>query len=256
MQPAPTSCSSTGARRPRKGLDRLAGRRGSARPVADGRLRAGRRAAGRPGRWPPTWPSPAAWSSRRTSGCVDEGLVDRPARRRHGGGAAAAVLRRAGAPGAPGSGPLRRCCRRLAGRRRARPVAGRAGPVRVPAGGLAAGRAGGAARPTGAADLGYGDPRGSARLRAELAGWLARTRGLRVDAGRDHRGGRGGAGARAAGPDAAGRRGHAIAVEDPGSRGARDQLAHWGLTPGAGAGRRATGWRGDAGRAPARPRRC
>jgi GntR family transcriptional regulator / MocR family aminotransferase len=81
----------------------------------------------------------------------------------------------------------------------------------------------------GAADLGYGDPRGSARLRAELAGWLARTRGLRV------------------GPDGiivvAGvaqslallaqtlraRGTAAVAVEDPGSRGARDALAHWSL---------------------------
>jgi DNA-binding transcriptional MocR family regulator len=83
------------------------------------------------------------------------------------------------------------------------------------------------------ADLGYGDPRGSEWLRRELAGWLAgwlaRTRGLR------------------AAPDdiivvtgvaqalallaqwlnAAGRTG--IAVEDPGSRGARDELAYWGL---------------------------
>src|SRR5580700_10266510 len=32
-----------------------------------------------------------------------------------------------------------------------------------------------------AADLGYGDPRGSGWLRAELAGWLARTRGLRAE---------------------------------------------------------------------------
>ena len=31
------------------------------------------------------------------------------------------------------------------------------------------------------ADLGYGDPRGNPRLRAELAGWLARTRGIRAD---------------------------------------------------------------------------
>ncbi len=81
------------------------------------------------------------------------------------------------------------------------------------------------------ADLGYGDPRGSEWLRRELAGWLARTRGLR------------------AAPDdiivvtgvaqalallaqwlnAAGRTG--IAVEDPGSRGARDELAYWGLRP-------------------------
>jgi GntR family transcriptional regulator / MocR family aminotransferase len=81
------------------------------------------------------------------------------------------------------------------------------------------------------ADLGYGDPRGSGWLRRELAGWLARTRGLR------------------AAPDdiivvsgvaqalallaqwlnAEGRTG--IAVEDPGSRGARDELAYWGLRP-------------------------
>jgi GntR family transcriptional regulator / MocR family aminotransferase len=80
-----------------------------------------------------------------------------------------------------------------------------------------------------AADLGYGDPRGNPRLRAELAGWLARMRGLR------------------AGPDdlvvvagvaqslallaqtlvARGR--PDTAVEDPGSRGAREELEHWGL---------------------------
>jgi GntR family transcriptional regulator / MocR family aminotransferase len=80
-----------------------------------------------------------------------------------------------------------------------------------------------------AADLGYGDPRGNDRLRAELAGWLARTRGLR------------------AGPDdiivvngvaqalallarvLAGRGIDRIAVEDPGSGGAREELAYWGL---------------------------
>jgi hypothetical protein len=60
--------------------------------------------------------------------------------------------------------------------------------------------------------VGYGDPRGNARLREVLCGWLATTRGVRTD------------------PDGiivvAGR---AIAVEDPGSRGARDELAHWGL---------------------------
>src|SRR5690348_7634517 len=81
------------------------------------------------------------------------------------------------------------------------------------------------------ADLGYGDPRGSAALRTALAGWLARTRGLR------------------AGPDdiivvtgvaqalallarVLREGGHReIAVEDPGSRGARDDLAYWGLRP-------------------------
>ena len=34
---------------------------------------------------------------------------------------------------------------------------------------------------TTAADLGYGDPRGTPALRAALAGWLARTRGVRAD---------------------------------------------------------------------------
>ncbi|MGH3249313.1 MAG: PLP-dependent aminotransferase family protein, partial [Trebonia sp.] len=83
----------------------------------------------------------------------------------------------------------------------------------------------------GPADLGYGDPRGSARLRGELAAWLARTRGLRAD------------------PDdiiiVAGvaqslallgqvlraRSETAIAVEDPGSLGTRTELAYWGLDP-------------------------
>ncbi|MEE6165070.1 MULTISPECIES: MocR-like pyridoxine biosynthesis transcription factor PdxR [unclassified Mycolicibacterium] len=78
-------------------------------------------------------------------------------------------------------------------------------------------------------DLGYGDPRGHPRLRAALAPWLARTRGLRV------------------GPDdiliVAGvaqamallaqqlRREdtEAVAVEDPGSRGAVENLEYWGL---------------------------
>ncbi len=82
-----------------------------------------------------------------------------------------------------------------------------------------------------ATDFGYGDPRGSVRLREELAGWLARIRGVRAD------------------PDdilvVAGvaqslallaqtlraRGARAIAVEDPGSRGARDELSHWGLQP-------------------------
>ncbi|WP_127501516.1 PLP-dependent aminotransferase family protein [Actinoplanes solisilvae] len=82
-----------------------------------------------------------------------------------------------------------------------------------------------------ASDLGYGDPGGTPKLRAELAGWLARTRGVRAE------------------PDdvivvggvaqalallaqtlhASGTT--AVAVEDPGSRGARDQLEHWGVRP-------------------------
>jgi GntR family transcriptional regulator/MocR family aminotransferase len=81
------------------------------------------------------------------------------------------------------------------------------------------------------ADLGYGDPRGSQSLRNELAGWLARTRGLRA--------GPGGiivvtgvAQALALLARVLGARGLTeIAVEDPGSRGARDDLAYWGLRP-------------------------
>jgi GntR family transcriptional regulator/MocR family aminotransferase len=81
------------------------------------------------------------------------------------------------------------------------------------------------------ADLGYGDPRGSQSLRTELAGWLARTRGLRA--------GPGGiiivtgvAQALALLARVIGARGLTeIAVEDPGSRGARDDLAYWGLRP-------------------------
>jgi len=79
------------------------------------------------------------------------------------------------------------------------------------------------------ADLGYGDPGGTPRLRQELVGWLARTRGVQADADdlivvggvaqalallsqTLHAGGT-----------------TEVAVEDPGSRGARDQLGHWGL---------------------------
>ncbi|ORA35360.1 PLP-dependent aminotransferase family protein [Mycobacterium aquaticum] len=78
-------------------------------------------------------------------------------------------------------------------------------------------------------DLGYGDPRGHPRLRAALAPWLGRTRGLRVDpedilvvagvaqsmallAQQLHREGT-----------------EEIAVEDPGSRGAVEELEYWGL---------------------------
>ncbi len=81
------------------------------------------------------------------------------------------------------------------------------------------------------ADLGYGDPRGAAALRTELAGWLARTRGLRTGAG-DIIVVTGVAQALALLARVLGRHGHReIAVEDPGSRGARDDLAYWGLRP-------------------------
>ncbi|MEV4642188.1 PLP-dependent aminotransferase family protein [Actinoplanes sp. NPDC049548] len=79
------------------------------------------------------------------------------------------------------------------------------------------------------ADLGYGDPRGNPRLRTELATWLARTRGVRAAAD-DIIVVSGVAQAlallcqttRARGIDAWG-------VEDPGSRGSRDELRHWGV---------------------------
>ncbi len=81
------------------------------------------------------------------------------------------------------------------------------------------------------ADLGYGDPRGHPRLRAELAGWLARTRGLRVGA-EDVVVVTGVAQSLALLAQVLRGRGQTrIGVEDPGSRGARDQLAHWGLQP-------------------------
>jgi GntR family transcriptional regulator/MocR family aminotransferase len=82
-----------------------------------------------------------------------------------------------------------------------------------------------------AADLGYGDPRGSSWLRQELAGWLARTRGLRA-APDDIIIVAGVAQALALLGQVLGRQGtRRVAVEDPGSRGARDQLAYWGLDP-------------------------
>jgi GntR family transcriptional regulator/MocR family aminotransferase len=82
-----------------------------------------------------------------------------------------------------------------------------------------------------AADLGYGDPRGSDVLRRELAGWLARTRGLRVapDDIIVVTGVAQGLALMAQWLSARGRTG--IAVEDPGSRGASDELAYWGLRP-------------------------
>jgi GntR family transcriptional regulator/MocR family aminotransferase len=83
----------------------------------------------------------------------------------------------------------------------------------------------------GAADLGYGDPRGNERLRTVLAGWLMRTRGLCAAPG-DIVIVTGVAQALALLGQVLRARGMTrIAVEDPGSRGARLQLAHWGLEP-------------------------
>jgi GntR family transcriptional regulator / MocR family aminotransferase len=79
------------------------------------------------------------------------------------------------------------------------------------------------------ADLGYGNPRGSQWLRTELTGWLARTRGLRADPD-DIIIVTGVAQALALLARVLRDLGE-IAVEDPGSRGARDELAYWGLRP-------------------------
>lgn len=82
-----------------------------------------------------------------------------------------------------------------------------------------------------AADLGYSDPRGSEWLRRELAGWLARNRGLRAKADDIIIVG-GVAQALALLAQWLRDRGRLeIAVEEPGSRGSRDELAYWGLRP-------------------------
>ncbi|KHD79302.1 GntR family transcriptional regulator [Actinoplanes utahensis] len=82
-----------------------------------------------------------------------------------------------------------------------------------------------------AADLRYGDPGGTPRLRSELVGWLARTRGVRCEA--DDVVVTAGVAQglallahvlRARGIDAA-------AVEEPGSRGTVDQMTYWGMRP-------------------------
>jgi GntR family transcriptional regulator/MocR family aminotransferase len=81
------------------------------------------------------------------------------------------------------------------------------------------------------ADLGYGDPRGNLHLRRELAGWLARTRGIRAEPD-DLMVVGGVAQALALLAQCVRDRGvTTAAVEDPGSRGARDQMVHWGLRP-------------------------
>ncbi|MDN5934313.1 MAG: PLP-dependent aminotransferase family protein, partial [Pseudonocardia sp.] len=81
------------------------------------------------------------------------------------------------------------------------------------------------------ADLGYGDPRGHPVLRRELAAWLGRTRGVRA-APDDIVVVAGVAQALALLAQVLLARGvRAMAVEDPGSHGAREELAHWGVEP-------------------------
>lgn len=76
-------------------------------------------------------------------------------------------------------------------------------------------------------DLGYSDPRGLLRLREQLSGWLATVRGVRAAPDQiivtD-----GFAQALALLSDVLPRRGiTSVAVEEPGSRGARDSLTYW-----------------------------
>ncbi|MFB4303954.1 PLP-dependent aminotransferase family protein [Actinomadura sp. NTSP31] len=80
-----------------------------------------------------------------------------------------------------------------------------------------------------APSFGYGDPRGTPALRTAVAGWLARNRGVRADpadivivAGTAQALGLLSQALRATGVDT-------VAVEDPGSLGARQHLAHWGI---------------------------
>ncbi|MGA5302843.1 PLP-dependent aminotransferase family protein [Nucisporomicrobium flavum] len=81
------------------------------------------------------------------------------------------------------------------------------------------------------ADLGYGDPRGNPGLRAELASWLARNRGVRATAD-DVIVVNGVAQALALLSQTLRARGvEACGMEDPGSRGSRDELRHWGVEP-------------------------
>ena len=80
------------------------------------------------------------------------------------------------------------------------------------------------------AALGYGDPRGAARLRESLARWLATARGVRAEPERILIVS-GVAQALALIAQVAVRRGRSrIAVEDPGSHGAHHELAYWGAT--------------------------
>jgi GntR family transcriptional regulator / MocR family aminotransferase len=79
-------------------------------------------------------------------------------------------------------------------------------------------------------ELGYGDPRGHEGLRRALAGWLARTRGLRAAAD-DIIVVSGVAQALALLAQWLNAHGRTrIAVEDPGSLGSREELAYWGLS--------------------------
>lgn len=80
-----------------------------------------------------------------------------------------------------------------------------------------------------AADLGYGDPRGTAALREALAGWLARGRGLRVQPDELLVVNGVGQGLALLAQVLTARGVRAVGFEDPGSAGTREQVEQWGL---------------------------
>ncbi|ODU26237.1 MAG: GntR family transcriptional regulator [Pseudonocardia sp. SCN 72-51] len=84
---------------------------------------------------------------------------------------------------------------------------------------------------TSAGDLAYPDPRGHPVLRRRLADWLRRTRGVHAAADDVLVVGGVAQGLALLGRVLARRGRLDLAVEDPGSRGAREQLAFWGLRP-------------------------
>ena len=178
---------------------------------------------------------------------LDEGLVERAYRGGHRGhppGACAAARRRTDRRRRRGRAAAAAA---HAARYRPRPVARRAGPVRLSArppgcGPNARCSAGRRRRPR------LRRPGRAPRLRRELVAWLARTRGVQAEA--DDVIVVGGV-AQALGParpDVRAAGTTAVAVEDPGSRGARDQLASLGPARGRRAGRRRGGTRRRPGR--------
>jgi GntR family transcriptional regulator / MocR family aminotransferase len=81
------------------------------------------------------------------------------------------------------------------------------------------------------AALGYGDPRGTPQLRAALAGWLARSRGVRADPASIVVVGGVAQGLALLAQVVTARGIGVVGYEDPGSRGTRDQVQRWGLEP-------------------------
>ncbi|MEU4691374.1 PLP-dependent aminotransferase family protein [Actinoplanes sp. NPDC023714] len=78
-------------------------------------------------------------------------------------------------------------------------------------------------------DLGYGDPGGAPGLRSQLVGWLSRTRGVRAEADDVVVTAGVAQGLALLAQVLRGEGVSDVAVEDPGSRGATDQLAYWGM---------------------------